>query len=126
MRPRVLIIEDEEPIAQAEKLILEEYYEVHHAKDGDVGLQMVEQLMPDLVVLDLMLPKRGGYDISFTLRQNPKFSGIKIVMVTAKTLQSDEEKGLLVGADHYLTKPFEPEQLLETVQRVLGNVSPTN
>jgi len=123
MRPKVLIIEDEPAIAQAEKLILEEFYEVHHAKDGETGLQMVEQIRPDLVVLDLMLPHRGGYDVSFTIRQNPKFSKTKIVMVTAKNLSSDQEKGMLVGADHYITKPFEPEQLLDAVQRVLGNVS---
>ncbi|HLD19361.1 MAG TPA: response regulator [Candidatus Nanoarchaeia archaeon] len=121
MRPKVLIIEDEPAIAQAEKLILEEFYEVHHAKDGETGLQMVEQIRPDLVVLDLMLPHRGGYDVSFTIRQNPKFSKTKIVMVTAKNLSSDQEKGMLVGADHYITKPFEPEQLLDAVQRVLGN-----
>ncbi len=123
MKPTVLIIEDEDPIAEAEKIILQDLYQVHHARDGESGLAMVDKLVPDIVVLDLMLPKRGGYDICFTLRQNPRYAKTKIVMVTAKTLHSDEEKGMLVGADHYLTKPFEPEQLLAAVEKVLGNVA---
>lgn len=125
MKPKVLIIEDDDPIAEAERLILEERYEVHHARDGEAGLQLVETLKPDLVVLDLMLPRRGGYDVCFTLRQNPRYAKTKIVMVTAKTQRSDEDKGMLVGADHYLTKPFEPAQLLAAVEKVLGNVART-
>lgn len=123
MKPKVIIIEDEEPIANAERLILEDFFDVHHASDGETGIEMVERLKPDLVVLDLMLPHRGGYDVAFTIRQNPKLSKTKIVMVTAKNLNSDEEKGMLVGADYYLKKPFEPEQLLQAVQRVLGNAT---
>ncbi len=123
---KILIIEDEEPIAKAEMLLLEDLFEVAWAKDGNEGMEMIEKINPDLIVLDLMLPNRGGYDVCFSVRQNPKYSHIKIVMVTAKNLDTDEEKGLLVGADDYLTKPFEPEELVHVVKQVLASNGSAN
>ena len=123
MKHKVLIVEDEEPIAEAEKLILEDSYEVHHAADGDTGLEMANEIIPDIVLLDLMLPKRGGYELCFNLRQSEKFNKTKIIMVTAKNLDIDEDKGMLIGADDYITKPFEPEELLHVIQQVLKDVN---
>jgi DNA-binding response OmpR family regulator len=116
----VLIVEDEENIANAQKLILEDHYSIHLASDGEMGLQMIKQLKPDLVILDLMLPNRGGYDICFNMQQDPELSKVKVLMVTALNQSVDRQKGVLVGADSYLTKPFEPSQLLGEVKRLLS------
>jgi DNA-binding response OmpR family regulator len=116
----VLIVEDEANIANAQKLILEDHYSIHIASDGDTGMQKIRQLKPDLVVLDLMLPNRGGYDICFSMQQDPELSKIKVLMVTALNQPVDRQKGVLVGADSYLTKPFEPSQLLGEVKRLLS------
>ena len=119
MKKRILIIEDEKPIADAEKLILQEQYSVDVALDGDAGLDKIRKTKPDLVVLDLMLPRRGGYDICFHLRQDATLQDIKVLMVTAKNQPIDKEKGVMVGTDGYLTKPFEPQELLQRVTSLL-------
>ena len=118
-KKRILIIEDEKPIADAEKLILQEQYSVDVALDGDAGLDKIRKTKPDLVVLDLMLPRRGGYDICFHLRQDATLQDIKVLMVTAKNQPIDKEKGVMVGTDGYLTKPFEPQELLQRVTSLL-------
>ena len=120
MKKKILIIEDEEHIAQAEEMILEDDFDVFVANDGEKGLEMVNKIKPDLVVLDLMLPKRGGYDISFHIRQNPDLNHVKILMVTAKNQKVDMEKGVMVGTNSYLTKPFEAEELLLMVKKLLN------
>ncbi len=112
MKKNVLIIEDEENIARAEGIILGNDFNVHYAADGEQGLKKAKELKPHLIILDLMLPNRGGYDVCYHLRQDEETKAIKILMVTAKNQQLDEDKGVLVGADRYLTKPFEPEDLL--------------
>ena len=119
-KKKVLIIEDEENIANAQKLILGEYYDVSVALDGDTGMQKIKSLKPDLIVLDLMLPNRGGYDICFNMQQDPGLKDIKVLMVTALNQPLDKEKGMLVGTDAYLAKPFEPSQLLNEVKRLLS------
>jgi DNA-binding response OmpR family regulator len=119
-KKKVLIIEDEENIANAQKLILGEHYEVSVAYDGDEGLEKIKRMKPDLIVLDLMLPNRGGYEICFNMQQDPELSHIKVLMVTALNQPVDREKGVLVGTDAYLTKPFEPAQLLSEVKRLLS------
>jgi DNA-binding response OmpR family regulator len=116
----VLIIEDEINIANAQKMILGEHFNVSVALDGESGLKKLKQLRPDLVVLDLMLPNRGGYDICFNIRQDPKLKETKVLMVTALNQQVDKEKGVMVGTDAYLTKPFEPDQLLTAVRKLLS------
>src|SRR3989344_1049922 len=119
MKPTVLIIEDEPNIAEAEKLVLEDHYQVHIASDGEEGLAKAKILIPDLIVLDLMLPKRGGYDVCFHLRQDDKLKGIKVLMLTAKAQEIDQDKGILVGTDLYMTKPFEADELLTNVRSLL-------
>lgn len=116
---KVLIIEDEETIAKAEGLILEDAYDIHYASDGDEGYQKVKDIKPDLIVLDLMLPNRGGYDLCFHIRQDDDLKDIKILMVTALSQDIDKDKGSMVGADDYLTKPFEPTELRNKVNKLL-------
>jgi len=116
----VLIIEDEVNIANAQRMILGDEFNVSVAHDGDTGLEKIRKLRPDLIVLDLMLPNRGGYDICFNLRQDPKLKDIKVLMVTALNQPVDYDKGVMVGTDAYLTKPFEPQQLLSAVRKLLS------
>jgi len=118
-----LIIEDEPNIARAEAIILGNQYQIHHAYDGKEGLKKAKEIKPDLIILDLMLPKRGGYDLCFNIRQNKELENTKIVMVTAKNQHIDEDKGILVGANDYIMKPFEPEELLHVVDQVLNHDS---
>ncbi len=121
MKKNILIIEDEEAIAKAEAMILGSDFNIHVAKDGEQGFKMAKEIKPELVVLDLMLPKRGGYDVCFNIRQDDELKNTKILMVTAKAQEIDEDKGMMVGADHYLRKPFEPQELRAQVKRLLEN-----
>ncbi|PIN70375.1 hypothetical protein COV93_01835 [Candidatus Woesearchaeota archaeon CG11_big_fil_rev_8_21_14_0_20_43_8] len=116
---KILVVEDEKNIAQAHSIILRDY-KLFFAQDGEEALSLAERHRPDLIVLDLMLPERNGYDVCFHIRQHPELKHTKIVMVTAKTLNADEEKGVFVGADHYIRKPFEPDELRESVKRLLS------
>ncbi|MFH1064399.1 MAG: response regulator [Candidatus Woesearchaeota archaeon] len=119
-KKRVVIVEDEVNIANAQKIILGDEFDVSVAYDGESGLDLIKKVAPDLVVLDLMLPNRGGYDVCFSMRQDDSLKDIKIIMVTALNQQLDKEKGVMVGTDAYLTKPFEPEQLLKAVRDLLS------
>ena len=107
-------------IANAQKMILGDEYNVSVALDGDTGMKKIKELKPDLIVLDLMLPNRGGYDICFSMRQDDDLKDIKVLMVTALNQDIDKDKGVMVGTDEYLTKPFEPEQLLSAVRKLLS------
>ncbi len=118
-KKKVLIVEDEKNIAQAEGMILSDHYDVSFAYDGDQGMELLKKIKPDLVILDLMLPNRGGYDICFNMKQDDDLKDTKILMVTALHQSIDKNKGVMVGTDGYLTKPFEPDQLLESVRKLL-------
>ncbi|MFP4111890.1 MAG: response regulator transcription factor [Candidatus Woesearchaeota archaeon] len=115
----VLIVEDEENIAEAEKMILEDVFTVHVANDGEEGLRLAKEVKPDVIVLDLMLPKVDGLDVCKQIKAIPELSATKVVMVTAKNQQIDEEEGLDVGADDYIMKPFEPIELVHVITQVL-------
>ena len=120
MKKTVLIVEDDENIAQAEKLILQQHYTVHIAKDGAEGVEMAKKIVPDVVVLDIMMPKLSGIDVCRHIRKDPALCDVKVVMVTAKDQQIDELKGLDAGADDYIVKPFEPDELRHVVHQVLN------
>ena len=120
MKKSVLIIEDEKHIAEAQSLVLGEHYKVHHASDGAEGLEMAEKLKPNVVILDIMLPKMNGYEVCRKIRGNAELKGTKIVMVTAKNQQIDENTGISIGADDYIMKPFEADELKHVVEQVLN------
>ena len=115
----VVIVEDEKPIAEAERLILEAEYTVHLVHDGEKAIDRISAVKPDLVILDLMLPKKSGIEVCKTIRSNKNLSHTKVVMVTAKNTNKDELKGLDTGADDYIMKPFEPIELLHISRQVL-------
>ena len=119
MKKNLLIIEDHENIAKAQELILQDQFNVHIAADGEQGLEKAKSIKPDLIILDLMLPKIGGLDVCKMIRQNDEIKNTKIVMVTAKNQSIDEIKGMDTGADDYIMKPFEADELLHVVSQVL-------
>ena len=119
-KPIILIVEDEVSIARAQELILSERYHVHLAHDGVAGLSKARELKPNLIVLDIMMPKMSGYEVCKAVKNDPELGGTKIVMVTAKNQDKDEDLGMDIGADDYIMKPFEPDELLHVVSQVLS------
>lgn len=114
---RIAVIDDDPLIVRLVRMHLEKAgYRVLPATDGQRGLDLVAAEMPDLVVLDLMLPKMDGYEVCRRIRE---FSLVPVIMLTAKGEQVDKLRGFEMGADDYLTKPFAPAELLMRVQAVL-------
>ena len=119
-KKRLLIIEDEQTIQAPLRARLEgSGYEVLCALDGDEGLRLAREEKPDLIVLDLMLPKRNGYSICRLLKFDQRYEHIPVLMLTARVQQSDRKRGWSTGADAYMTKPFESAELVATVRRLL-------
>lgn len=120
---KILLVEDEPDFRLAVRLRLEAHgYEVIEAADGAVGLDLARNQGPDLIILDIMLPKMEGYKVARLLKFDEKYRRIPIIMLTARSQQSDKETGLAVGADAYMTKPFKPEELLETMAKLLAKL----
>lgn len=119
----ILVIEDEKNILELVKYNLEqEAYRVLTASRGDSGLDLARKQNPDLVILDLMLPEIDGIEICKTLKQNEKTQFIPIIMLTAKSQETDRVLGLELGADDYVIKPFSPRELMARVKAVLRRV----
>jgi DNA-binding response OmpR family regulator len=119
---RVLIAEDEPSIVVSlEFLLTQAGYDVYVATRGDEALQALYAVRPHLVLLDLMLPLINGFDICQRLRSDPQLGAIKIVVLTAKGRASEIQKGLALGADAYVTKPFGTRELMATVRTLLDS-----
>jgi two-component system phosphate regulon response regulator PhoB len=117
---RILIIEDERDLAELVALNLERAgYEPHQAHDGRSGLARAGEIVPDLILLDIMLPELTGIEVAQRLRVDPATAGIPIIMLTAKATEADEVVGLTAGADDYVTKPFSLGVLLARIETVL-------
>jgi len=117
----ILIIDDEIDFVEVLRTRLEDSnYEVIVAYDGAEGLEVAEKKRPDLVILDIMLPKIDGFDVCRKLKIDEHFKYIPIIMLSAKFQTSDIKFGMAMGADAYITKPFEPQALLEKIQELLG------
>jgi two-component system phosphate regulon response regulator PhoB len=123
--PHILVVEDEESLATLLQYNLEkEGYEVALASDGDEALLMVEEKLPDLVVLDWMLPKVSGIEVCRRLRQKPESRNVPIIMLTARGEDSDRVRGLDTGADDYLVKPVSMSELAARIRAVLRRLRP--
>lgn len=119
-KKRILLVDDEKDLSDMVKMRLESNgYEVLTAYDGQEGLDKARREKPDLIILDLMLPKLDGYKVCRMLKFDEKHKGIPIVMFTSRVQDSDKKMGEEVGANAYITKPFEPETLLSTVQGLI-------
>ena len=117
----VLIVEDEPAIVRALSFLLSRAnFDVRVARDGEEALAAIEESCPTLVLLDVMLPKRNGLEVCEIIRANPAWNDLRIIMLTAKGSDEDREKGLAIGADAYLTKPFSTREVLAQVQRLVS------
>ncbi len=120
VKKRILLVEDEVDMVYALTLQLEAAdYEVLSAKDGQIGLDMARKEKPDLIILDLMLPKVDGYKVCRMLKFDEKYKQIPIIMFTARVQEQDKKLGHEVGADAYITKPFDTQMLLDKVSALL-------
>lgn len=120
-KKKILFIDDEADLVKVVTFRLERAgYEVISALDGQEGLDKARGEKPDLIVLDLMLPKVNGYKVCRMLKFDEKYKYIPIVMFTARAQEADKKMGKEVGADAYIVKPFEPEILLSKIKELLG------
>ena len=120
-RTRILLVDDEPNIVKVMgKRLSAEGFEVDVAMDGEDALAKARASHPDLIILDLMLPKLNGIEVCATLKRAPQYRDIPVVIVTAKAQARDRHAGFACGADAYLTKPFHAATLLEEVRRLLG------
>ena len=125
MTVRVLIVEDEPAVRRLLAYNLEAAgFEVAEARDGEEALHQIEELPPDLVILDWMLPGLSGIELCRRLRRRPATAGLPVVMLTARVEERDRLRGLDTGADDYVTKPFSPAELVARVRAVLRRARP--
>ncbi len=121
MSKQVLIVDDEPNIViSLEFLMKREGFEVAVARDGEEGLAAIRARHPDLVVLDVMMPKRNGYEVLEAVRADPSLVGVRILMLTAKGRPAESEKGLELGADAYMAKPFSTRELVDKAKSLLA------
>jgi two-component system alkaline phosphatase synthesis response regulator PhoP len=120
MAKKILIADDEPNIViSLEYLMKREGFDVAVAADGEAALTELAEHMPDLILLDIMLPKKDGFEVCQQIRANPEWDSVKILMLTAKGRETEIAKGLALGADAYMTKPFSTKDLLARVQQLL-------
>jgi len=121
MPASILVVDDEPNIVVSLEFILRQAgYRVRLAPDGEAALAAIGEEPPDLLVLDAMMPKRDGFDVCGTIRANPAWAGVRILMLTAKGSDAERDKGLALGADDYLTKPFSNREVVERVRQLLA------
>lgn len=127
MSPRVLVVDDDPQVLRLMRVNLElEGYDVVSAPDGDEALEAVLNDRPDVVVCDVMMPGMDGLTVLRNLRSNPRTSKIPFVVVSAKAQRSDVKAALDMGADRYITKPFDPQELLDAVGQLIGGANSTS
>ena len=120
MTKKVLIVDDEQNIAiSVEFLMRSEGFEVVVAHDGEEGLARIRAHRPDLVLLDVMMPKLNGFEVCAAVRADPSLAGVRILMLTAKDRAAEIEKGISLGADAYIPKPFATSELVDKVKELL-------
>ena len=119
--PSVLIADDEPNILLSLQFLMKKTgYEVRTAKDGEEALAEIVRAAPDLVLLDVMMPKIDGFSICERIRANPEWNDVRIIMLTARGRDVEREKGLALGADDYITKPFSTKDAIARVEAVLA------
>ena len=120
MDKKVLIADDEQNIViSLEFLMKREGFEVVVANDGEEAIRRIRADQPDLVLLDVMMPKKSGFEVCQEIRSDPEMAGVRILMLTAKGRDTEVAKGLALGADAYMTKPFSTRELVDKVRSLL-------
>ena len=120
MSRSVLIVDDEAYIVTSLEFVMKSAgFEVGVAFDGEEALAKVAEMVPDLVILDVMMPKLDGFQVCETIRANPLWKSVRIIMLTAKGRDAERNKGMSLGADDFLTKPFSTRDILKRAQEIL-------
>jgi DNA-binding response OmpR family regulator len=121
MPQSVLVVDDEANILLSLEFLMKKAgYEVRLARDGEEALAEIDKARPDLVLLDVMMPKRNGFDVCEAIRANPEWRAVRVILLTAKGRDIEREKGLALGADDYITKPFSTREVVERVTAWIG------
>ncbi len=119
-KPRVLIVEDEPHILLSLEVLLDRAgYDTASATDGEAGLSLIRRLRPDVILLDIMMPERNGYEVCRAVKSDPELRSIPVIMLTAKAQEVEVLKGLALGASAYVAKPFGNAEVLEAVRAAL-------
>jgi DNA-binding response OmpR family regulator len=118
--PKILIVDDEPNILLSLDFLMKKNgFQVFVARDGDEALNILKAETPDLIILDIMMPKVDGYEVCTFIRSEPSFADSKVIFLSAKSTEADIQKGYEVGADLYLTKPFSTKELLAKVKELI-------
>ena len=121
MKQKILIVDDEANIVISLEFLMQQAgYEVAIARDGEQALLQMDEFRPDLVLLDIMLPLRDGFEVCQKIRENTAWNRVKVLMLSARGRELEVSKGLALGANGYVTKPFSTKQLMAQVQRLLA------
>ena len=121
LEKKILVVDDEPHVIRTLTFVLrKEGYEVSSAGDGEEAMAKVRESKPNLMFLDVMMPKKNGYEVCQELKNNSSLSDIYVVMISAKGQEADKEKALSLGADEFITKPFSPMRVIEKVKELLG------
>ncbi|HEU5035040.1 MAG TPA: response regulator [Mycobacteriales bacterium] len=121
---RVLVVDDDDVIRQLITVNLElEGFEVIAASDGQDALDKIKDVKPVVVTLDVMMPRVDGWEAAARLRQDPDTAHVKVILLSARAQEADIQRGERIGVDAYLTKPFDPDELIETVRRLADSAA---
>jgi len=119
---KILVVDDEPNVIRSLTFVLEkEGYDVSSATNGEGAMAKIQESKPNLMLLDVMMPKKNGYEVCKEVKSNPSLSDIHIIMLTAKGQQADREKGLNAGANEFMTKPFSLKMIVGKVKEILEN-----
>ena len=118
---KILVVDDEPHVIKSLTFVLaKEGYDVSSAENGEDAMTKIHQSKPSLVFLDVMMPRKNGYEVCREVKQDSRLRDIHVIMLTAKGQEADREKGLDAGADEFMTKPFSPMGIVEKVRELLG------
>ena len=124
MAHKILVVDDEPNIVLSLEFLMKQAgFQVRTASDGEAGLAAIAVEQPDLVLLDVMMPRKNGYEVCQAIRANPAWKNIRIIMLTAKGREVEREKGMALGADDYITKPFSTQEVVGRVRELLAEAS---
>jgi DNA-binding response OmpR family regulator len=120
---KILVVDDEPFIMRSLTFVLQrEGFEVLQAHDGEEAIEVMRREQPDLVFLDVMMPKKNGYQVLEEIRASDEIAACRVIMLTAKGQDSDRDRGLELGVDDYMTKPFSPMKIVERAREILGSI----
>lgn len=121
MANKILVVDDEPNIVLSLEFLMKQAgFQVRTASDGEAALAAIAAEQPDLMLLDVMMPRKNGYEVCQAVRAHPDWKTIRIIMLTAKGREVEREKGLALGADDYITKPFSTQEVVERVRELLA------